>query len=262
VIVAMQSAHQAAEICSEVQRKACFYRSDGAASDCSTVCDHQEVDVRDNDDCLSACNSDSCLEVETLQIFDWDDTLFPTSWLQHRGLFSSVVTLSREEDLQLEELAASIKATLKLALQFGKVVIVTNAEQFWVERSCTSFMPSLVGLLMDIDIISARTAYEQGGREPSEWKCLAFASELDHFCGSQGDGHQWNIVSLGDSLHELTALKSVTKDMPDCCAKSIKLFDVPSIEQLIEQHELLLNCLLDVVEHNGDMDVEIGADSF
>merc|ERR1712124_11326 len=68
-----------------------------------------------------------------------------------------------------------------------------------------------------------------------------------------------NIISVGDSMHELSALKSVTKE-PTCCGKSIKLLENPSIEQIIEQHDVVASSLLEVAEHNGDLDIEVGVD--
>jgi len=116
-------------------------------------------------------------------------------------------------------------------------------------------------LLKTVDIVSARSTYEQSVEEPSEWKRLAFEHEIDLFYGSGCASQQRNVVSLGDSFHELSALKSVTTGMANCCGKSVKLLESPSIEQLIDQHEVLHESLLDIVEHNGDLDVAIGAEN-
>lgn len=228
--------------------------SEDAASECSTVSDLQDSDVR-----CKYCEDED--EVEALLIFDWDDTLLPTSWLQQRGLHFGEANLNGEDKNHLARLAESVRSTLRQALQFGEVVIVTNAEQGWVEMTCAEFMPSLVNLLQEVRVISARTEFEKMGRAVSDWKHLAFAKEIERFYGSKGASHQRNVVSLGDSLHELAALKSVAASVPNCLGKSIKLFDSPSIEQLIEQHGLLGECLLDVVEYNGEVDVEIGVEN-
>jgi hypothetical protein len=202
----------------------------------------------------------SDVEVETLMVFDWDDTLFPTSWLQRHCLLEDTAEVSTDQVLQLRVLAENVKATLQMAMQLGKVVIVTNAEQGWIEASCTRFMPSLIDMLKTVDIVSARTTYGRSVKDPALWKRLAFSHEVELFYGATRAHQQRNIISLGDSLHELNALKAVTTGVPNCCGKSIKLLDTPSIEQLIEQHELLVTSLLDVLEHNGDIDVEIGAE--
>jgi len=126
----------------------CRKVADDAASDCSTVDGDQEGNAQQlrEQDSLSDCYSNSGLEVETLLIFDWDDTLFPTSWVQKHGLLKSEAgeTLSNEDIAQLEQMTERVRKTLQLALQIGKVVLVTNAAQGWIEQSCTNFMPSLV----------------------------------------------------------------------------------------------------------------------
>lgn len=234
---------------------------DDAASDCSTVTGNQDSQARHNDDSASDCYSDSAHEVETLMIFDWDDTLFPTTWTRQHDMFEEGVTLSNEQKAQLEQMAERARLTLQMAMQIGKVVIVTNAEQGWIEMSCKTFMPSLVSLMKTVDIVSARSMYERLTPDASEWKRMAFEEEVELFYGTSQARQQRNIVSVGDSLHEMQALKAVTEGVSNCCGKSIKLRDFPSIEQLIEQHELLSTSFLDVVEHNGHLDVEIGVDN-
>jgi len=246
----------------QLQGESCRTVSDDAVSDCSTVFGNQDGDAaQQNDDSLSECCSESVLEVETLFLFDWDDTLFPTSWMQQHGLFETGSTLSNEDVAKLGQMAERARLTLQTAIQIGKVVIVTNAVQGWVELCCKKFMPSLFSLLKMVDIISARSTYERSVEEPSEWKRLAFELEVGLFYESTRGGQQGNVVSVGDSLHELLALKSVTNGMPNCFGKSIKLLETPSIEQLIEQHEVLVASLRDAAEHSGDLDVEIGTES-
>jgi len=191
--------------------------------------------------------------VETLTIFDWDDTLFPTTWLQQQGLFTDGAARIAEEEILLQRLAQSVRLTLEAAMQIGKVIIVTNAQQGWIEMSCTAFMPSLVSLVKTLDIVSARSTYEQFSDSPAEWKRLAFEKEIEPIYG--------NVLSVGDLLHELLALKCATKDMTHCCKKSIKLLEAPSIEQLVEQHEVLSSSLMQVLEENGDLDMDIGVEN-
>jgi len=243
-----------------MQKQVCSEALDDTASDCSTISSSQDINNR-HEDCLSDCCSEVCTEVETLLIFDWDDTLFPTSWLQEQGLLVDGATMSAEQEAKLELMAECARLTLQTALEIGKVVIVTNAAKGWIEMSSARFTPSLVSLLKTIDMVSARSHFEKYSQEPSEWKRMAFEHEVDLFYGSGHAGQQRNIVSVGDSVHEMHALKSVTQSMPSCCGKSLKLMEFPSVEQLIEQHEVLAGCFMDVVEHNGDLDVEIAAEN-
>jgi hypothetical protein len=198
--------------------------------------------------------------VDTLIIFDWDDTLFPTTWLQQHGFFEDEATLSTEQEMQMKSLAQSARLALQVAMQIGKVVIVTNAEQGWIEMSCTKFMPSLVSLLRTVDMVSARASYEQFTESPSEWKRLAFRNEVDLMYGVACSEQKRNIVSIGDSLHELNALKSLGNDMASCCKKCVKLLEQPTIMGLLDQHEVISSSLLEIAEYDGDLDIAIGAE--
>ena len=64
---------------------------------------------------------------------------------------------------------------LELAVKFGKVYIITNAAEGWVEFSCKRFMPTCFECLNKITVISARTKYESKfpGDVP-KWKINAF----------------------------------------------------------------------------------------
>lgn len=64
---------------------------------------------------------------------------------------------------------------LEIALQHGKMYIITNAAEGWVEFSCRKFFPSVFPVLAKIKIISARARYERvfPGEVP-KWKVHAF----------------------------------------------------------------------------------------
>jgi len=228
----------------------CFekQRHDSSLSECSTASGGSDATLFD------AC-SDQGEEgfVQTVTFFDWDDTLFPTACLQQQGLLHEDAVFQEDQMKLLEKLASGVERTLRLAMQFGRVVIVTNAQQGWVEMCCARMMPSLSGVLEEVDIVSARSTYETCSDCPSEWKRLAFEHELL----ASSSALQYNVISLGDSLYEQHAVMSLCEKMPNCCGKSMKFLEAPAIEQLIEQHNFVVSCFLDVAEHSGNLDVEI-----
>merc|ERR1719335_504014 len=73
-----------------------------------------------------------------------------------------------------------------------------------------------------------------------------------------------NVVSLGDGIAErmatlkLNGLDSPTKSAGSQGrrAKSVKLRDLPSLQQLVVEHELMQNRLADVVAFPGDLDLK------
>lgn len=193
---------------------------------------------------------------ETLIIFDWDDTLCPTTWAAHQGLLGRFAPdLDSVQLTLLQELTACVEQTLLLAMRNGRVVIVTNAETGWVEKSCSQLMPSLLPILEKLDILSARSEYESCAEDaPADWKRLAFVDLLE----AAFQAEQWrNVISVGDSLYEHDALLFATQNMPRCFSKSVKLIENPNLFQLIEQHRLLSDILQSTVDHKAGLDVEV-----
>jgi hypothetical protein len=231
------------------------FESDGSDCDCATS---------EDDGVSGACQQFSV--EETLLILDWDDTLFPTSWIEAQNLSLAADNFASEaQNALLEEMAERASLTLQVAKSFGTVVIVTNAEHGWVELSCQKFMPTLVPVLEDIKILSARSQWEcQGVAQPSAWKLLTFHGEIDLFFGGvaaagllNNGGPRRNIVSVGDSLYEREALIRVTDRFPNSWAKALKLMEKPSAEEFLTEHEVLCSCLGDIVNHEGNLDVSI-----
>ncbi|CAJ1342907.1 unnamed protein product [Effrenium voratum] len=96
-------------------------------------------------------------EDDTVLIFDWDDTMLPSSWLSEQKLsLDAQSKATPEQEAQLETLAEHAAETLTLAKRFGKVVLVTNAERGWIELSCQKFMPSLYVHLQDRGRVAGR----------------------------------------------------------------------------------------------------------
>jgi len=240
-----------------VVQDGCDRRQSRLDSDCSTISGSTlSESTIEGDDSINE-SFDSVFELDTLIFFDWDDTIFPTSWMFANDLFSEDVELSAHQKQKLESLAQKAQVTLETALQLGKVMIVTNAEDGWIETTCTKFLPSLASTLETVTATSARSCYQEVTEDPAEWKCLTFQREVGFFYGTNSSNQPRNILSVGDSSHELDALQKVTQTSSTHYGKSIKLLEMPSIEQLIEQHEVLSPSLLEVAEHYGDLDVEI-----
>lgn len=122
---------------------------------------------------------------QTIILFDWDDTLCPSNWIrENRPALSFFKPAPSDEKYQrpLRELQKHVEATLRLAMKMGKVIIVTNAMEPWVETSCRNFLPQLVSIVMQIPVIYARSIFDshtlentrqaQVARSPSPGRAL------------------------------------------------------------------------------------------
>jgi hypothetical protein len=193
----------------------------------------------------------------TLMVWDWDDTLFPSTWINCQGLrLEDDDEPPLETRRQLTALAREVERTLRLALSIGQVVIVTNAETGWVELSCRKFFPSLQPLVKTLRVVSARSTYEEPGFfSPLDWKIQAFAHEIRTFWPDNND--VVNIMSLGDSIHEREALIRSCETLPETTrrTKSVKFPERPEATAMLRTHSNLQKYLKSVVEHDGDLDL-------
>jgi len=216
----------------------------------STTCSSSDGDIDSSSDTghVSTFSAE-----ETMLIFDWDDTLLPSTWIKQQGLkLSSDAFLRPDQVKQLEQLTERTVRIISAAKRLGTVIIVTNSTEGWVDMSCWKFMPSMADALEGVRIISARSQYEKETQCQLEWKVRAFQNEIGGV-----EGGRRNLICLGDSMHEHAALFIVARGLPRVRAKSLKFLAFPQVAQLIEQHELLLECLDDVVDHDGDLNLQV-----
>jgi hypothetical protein len=209
--------------------------------------------------------NDNCRAIpphETLLIFDYDDTLFPTSFLAQNGYKLDGPDASMEIQAILDEYSIVVEKTLIDAQRHGRVVIVTNAESGWVTLTSQKFMPRLGSLLASFPSISARSTYEPMGiSNPFQWKLKAFENVIyeHHQLLSSPDAAiaRMNVLSFGDSIHERDAAHQVcaTLSSSPLFCKSIKFIERPDIAQLTKQHVLIRDNLSKVVAHEGTLDL-------
>lgn len=206
-------------------------------------------------------DEDNKFEVqETLFIFDWDDTVLPSTWVQSQGLrLDPSCQPSVWQRKVLTEVAAAAARTLELAKRHGTVVLVTNAERGWIELSCLKFLPALSPLLETVKLVSARSAYEGPlCSSPLEWKLRAFDHEITRHFGiavALDPRRRKNVLSLGDSVHEREALLRAATSLPNCRSKSLKFVERPDVAQICRQHELVTNCFERLIHQDTNLDL-------
>lgn len=165
---------------------------------------------------------------KTLIIFDWDDTLLCTTFLQMLNSNDVVPELALQRIQEVERSAARL---LKVAARLGDIVIVTNSAEGWVTQSARQYCPSLLLLLDKALIVSSRTVY--GKKYPcqaSRWKLEAFADLLrqPRYRGVT------NVVSVGDSPFEWEAAKAL-EEVGDACVQNVKFKKMPSPTELCRE---------------------------
>ena len=173
----------------------------------------------------------------SLFIFDWDDTLLPTTFLIKEGYIYEDKISEEIKDIFfiLEELVLKI---LNLAIDKGDVYIITNSKMSWFNCTSNKYFPNLNNILNKINIISARDEYED--KYPGQnniWKQKAFFS-LDK---KIVNNLIYNIICIGDSLIEIEAGKKFASQLKNSFIKTIKFNEKPEPEDLIKQLNLIVN---------------------
>jgi len=172
---------------------------------------------------------------QTVIILDWDDTLFPSTYVRSDMRMTLGLPL-REQKLSdpvkkqvshsLAECAARADRLLRLCASYGKVVIVTLARAGWVTDCCRCFYPAVGELLKQLDV---KIVYAQEGVKVDQKKVRAMnVKQCEMFWGaikgraigeeiksfySQYEGQSWkNIISIGDSNFEKIGTMNATAD--------------------------------------------------
>jgi len=199
---------------------------------------------------------------ETFFVFDYDDTILPSTWINRQKLRLDGGSRPTPEQMRvLGQVAEIAGKTLKLARQHGTVVFITNAERGWIELSCRKFLPTLAPMLENIRLVSARSSYEgSSAPSPLDWKLCAFKDQLSRNFGGEllaDPSKRKNIFSLGDGIHEREALFESTAGLSNYCAKSLKFIERPDISQIIKQHELITGAFENIVHRADHLDLRI-----
>jgi len=185
---------------------------------------------------------------QTVIIFDWDDTMLCTSFLNLRQDKPVPAAVER----QLRDIEGAGRRLLELAMRLGHTFIITNAMNGWVEYSAAKWVPELLPILQKVKVISARTKFEPHyPGEVSKWKIQAFL-EVQRQLDSQ---IITNLISLGDSNFEMDAVHVMGQEFAQALIKTIKFRENPSPEELLKQLELVAQKFERIVENARNLKI-------
>lgn len=190
-------------------------------------------------------------EHQTVTIFDWDDTLLCTSFLNclDRGQ-------ARDPNIlhQLRIIEDNALSLLESGLRVGHTFIITNAMNGWVESSARRWMPRILPMLRKVPVISARGNHEaQYPGEVGQWKKQAFLN-LQRYLPSH---LITNLISIGDSNFELEAVHAMGQAFSKSLVKTIKLKEQPSAQELAKELTLLSPKFEKIAETARNMKIQL-----
>jgi hypothetical protein len=188
---------------------------------------------------LQLLNIDTSKDVETHIIFDWDDTLYPTTWMKS-GFFHLIdnpLTANETIKKNFSQLSERIMYVINNAKKYGNVSIITNSREGWIEKSCI-LMPDLIPYIKTINIIYARDKHEHSSCHPEDWKKFEFEDIALKFIYSRKK--IMKLICIGDSPHEHDAAKNVASVVNkhaylNAYIKNIEFKYMPTFEELLIQ---------------------------
>lgn len=199
-----------------------------------------------------------------LFIIDWDDTLFPTTWINKNSIDFNKPNTYTEYKLYFLELDKTIVNLLQSLNEIGDIWIVTNASIKWI-KSCLMILNFTRDTIIknNIRIVSARDSYSQNNSSPTEWKILTFQDIIEDILNkitkNMKPNTYINIISIGDAMYEYIALINLDNFLKSFISKksflnkknqsaeskfnyllkNIKFIEKPEFELVIDQMRVL-----------------------
>jgi len=202
-------------------------------------------------------------------IFDWDDTLFPTWYVEN-----VVKPSGLEEDPQMAALfkeaiaihVAAVKDLLRTARELANVAIVTLATREWFQLTARTYWPDsdFEEFISDLEIpvyyarehlTRAEKKLQAEGvdlfvvaKRNAMSRCLRkFSKKLG--CDAT------NLISVGDAFAEHEAMKEVGWSMSSSTiCKSILFLPDPPLCTLTDEINILTHCISRMVAAEDDFD--------
>lgn len=177
-----------------------------------------------------------------LFIYDWDDTLFPTTWLYDEA-FQSPITFEQHEWFNV--CATHIRGILTISIIYGRVLIVTNASPGWISYCVERFIPTCKHIIERCDIHYAWNAHEP---DYTLWKKHYLISYVESTLPIKC------VLGVGDRSHDREAVRLAFSGK--CIVKTIKLMDEPPVLQVVMQLKMLID-EFGAIMNAGFLDLEM-----
>lgn len=190
-----------------------------------------------------------------LIIFDYDDTLFPSSFITEQDLCNTPIHSPDfyHHKSAFEEVESAAIFMLSTAISIGDlVVIVTNGKLDWIRYSMNMFYRNFNEFVRKngTPIISAQDIFHLKTPNPAMWKICCFRQLVASL--SSIDKSPTILVSVGDGSHESVACEVSAREA-GIPFRNINLVDSPSPNQISQQLQILGQTFLTMVNPTDDL---------
>jgi len=212
----------------------------------------------------------------TCLVFDWDDTLYPQSWISEQPALrlSPGQAATGGVGAHWEQLAGHARVVaqiLRTARSLGTVAVVTLSREAWVEDTARAFLKEALDEVLQLQVVYAMQL-KTGPVAPADdaytaKKRLAMVQVMQTIAEhSRENLAELSLVSIGDSFTEKRAAEDLAQESQQSgklrgmkggktlkikAIKTVKLRDRPSLAQLTSQLQLLEGRLASFVASAG-----------
>jgi len=209
----------------------------------------------------SSTSGDTIYISKTLIIFDFDDTLFCTKYLDtfsipYKDIFNNMISLEEINPGLVIELKQLENTILKLFNDLKKkydIIIISNAEITWINNCIAYFFEQLNEYFNEneIKIYSAKTIFSKLIKDKNKWKIKCFRKAIKELYKNDLN-IDLNVISIGDGIEEKKAVFSLTKNVEfnKIKPKYINMISFPSAASIILQLKYLNNNIDDIILSN------------
>lgn len=180
------------------------------------------------------------IKKETIFLFDWDDTLMCTHFINLKNQ-----NLTEDEQYIVNNLGKVVSIFLKKCSEYGKIIIMTNSSEEWMKKTAVNFLKINEKMFENIKIISTRDKYLKKGIEKKKWKEIA----LNELLLKYGDKIE-NLVCASDSEKDIEVFKNISKEKKEINISTIKFKSKPSPLIMIKEIKYLSNFLYETIGSN------------
>ena len=170
------------------------------------------LSINNKEDSSSRSKNNKKTKKETIFLFDWDDTLMCTHFINKKNQ-----KLSKEEEAIVQNLGTIVANFLKKSSEYGKVIIMTNSSEIWFKITSKYFLKINDKTFENIKIISTRDQFVNKGIEKGKWKKLA----LNELLLKYGDNIE-NLICASDSENDIDIFKEISKGYKQINVSTIK----------------------------------------
>lgn len=211
---------------------------------------------------------------QNITIFDFDDTLFPSSFLQIKKIVDKDLNWPRFPENKIISylgmftiLDQEIVSLLKKAQNAGQVFIVTGATLDWVKIGTSIILPRTYSFIFsltnnqknNIQVYSVPDYFDNDSCSCTEFWCSSSqkcdkGTLIHEIIKSRSN---LNLIAIGDRDSDRTAISESIQNFSKSWVKSIKFLEQPDLNQLIKEIQIVSSVYTHILSQPVSLEMDL-----